>query len=209
MNPQDVRRRWAERSGAYSPEYYAYHGPDDRSERVRELLVESVGRDARVLEVGCSSGRHLAHLHDDGFRRLHGVEVNPEAVSVMREHYPDLAADTTVHVGRVEAVAGVLGDDAFDAVYSVESLQHVHPDSEEVFDDLVRVADERLITVENEQPRGTVDAQDADGAVTYVEDDVPLYHRDWSRVFAGRGVEELATRDGDRTTTRVFRPVGG
>jgi hypothetical protein len=43
--------------------------------------------------VGCSADRHLAHLHDAGFSRLSGVEVNPEAFAVMRETHPALAAD--------------------------------------------------------------------------------------------------------------------
>lgn len=204
MEASDVRRRWADRSGEFSPAYYAYRGPDERSEVVRALLKRSVGREGRVLEVGCSAGRHLAHLHDAGFERLHGVDVNAEALSVLREHYPGLADRGTFHVDSIGAVAGRFGDDAFDAVYSVETLQHVHPDEEGAFDAIARIAGERIVTVENEHG---VDADTATGDVTFVDDGVPLWHRDWNRVFTSRGFEEVESTEGDRTVTRVFRPT--
>lgn len=206
MDSTEVRRSWAERSGEYSPAYYAYYGPDERSEAVREVLARRVGRDASVLEVGCSSGRHLSHLHDDGFRALAGVEVNADAVDVMAETYPDLADSATVHHDAVEDVVGEFADGRFDAVYSVETLQHIHPDAAWVFAELARVADDLLVTVENEggsdRPQGT------DARVHYVSEDVPLYHRNWRDVFTDHGLVEVETRDGDRDTLRAFRSPG-
>ena len=73
MNEDDVRRAWAGRSGEFSPEYYAYRGADATTARIRDLLERHVGRDARVLEVGCSAGRHLAYLLDHGFDRLTSI----------------------------------------------------------------------------------------------------------------------------------------
>jgi len=228
VDSNEVRRRWADRTGEYSPAYYAYYGPDDRSEAVRELLVEHVGRDAAVLEVGCGPGRHLAHLHDDGFADLAGVELNAAAADVMAEHYPELAAAARFHVGDAEAYATGLEDDAVDATYSVEALQHVHPTAEGTFAELVRVTADLLVTVENETPLSGAadgaegdaedgaegDAEDGaeggaeDGAgptVTEVRDDIPLYHRDWGRVFGDLGCEQVHVADHDRTTLRAFR----
>ena len=199
MNEDDVRRQWAERSGEYSPQYYAYRGADATSARLHDLLERHVGRDARVLEVGCSAGRHLAHLHDGGFERLVGVEVNAEAFDVMAETYPDLATAGTFYRDAVENVLPDLPDDAVDATFSVETLQHVHPDAEWVFADLVRVTSDLLVTVENEDGN-------ADGDVNYVDDDLPLYYRDWGAVFEDLGLVEVATHEGDRDTTRAFRP---
>ena len=210
MNPDDVRREWAERTGEYSPTYYAYRGPDETSETIRALLAERVGRDAAVLEVGCSAGRHLAHLHDGGFRDLHGVEINPEAVEVMADAYPELAAEGTFHVAALGDALPEFADDAFDAVYSVETLQHVHPDDDAVFDELARVAGDVVVTVENEEPSGDPDdagADDADLAVTDIKGKFPLYHRDWERVFAPRGFEQVARESAGRDTLRAFRRV--
>ncbi len=203
MNSNEVRRQWAERTGAYSPEYYAHYGPDKRSEAVRSRLERFVGRDTAVLELGCSSGRHLAHLHDHGFEDLHGIDVNDDAFDVMAETYPDLAADGTFYHDTIEAVVGDFADDRFDAVYSVETLQHLHPDAEWVLEELTRITADLLVTVENE---GESDqSQSAEPDVSYVNDDFPLYHRNWNRVFTELGLREVDAESGTRDTVRAFR----
>ena len=213
MDSDDVRRRWAQRSGEFSPAYYVYRGPDETSEAIRALLDRYVDREASVLEPGCSSGRHLAYLHADGFRDLTGIEVNEDALVVMETAYPDLAAAGTFHADAIEDVLETVEDGAFEAVYSVETLQHVHPDSEWVFAELVRVTDTLLITVENEGPgRETGEAtagsgEDGDPDVTHVDEGVPLYYRNWRRVFTDLGLVEIETQSGTRDTLRAFRPA--
>jgi SAM-dependent methyltransferase len=211
VNSQDVRREWAERSGEYSPAYYAYYGPNGTSEAVRELLERHLDRDAAVLEVGCSSGRHLAHLHDAGFSDLHGVDINGEALEVMADSYPDLADAGTFHVDAVERVVRTFDDGEFDAVYSVETLQHIHPDGTRTFDELARVTDDLLVTAEIET--GVDDGGDANDAteatdapeVNYVDSELPLYYRNWRGVFAERGLVEVEHRECGRDTLRAFR----
>jgi SAM-dependent methyltransferase len=213
VDSNDVTRQWAERSGEYSPAYYAYYGPDETSERIRETLDRFVGRDASILELGCSSGRHLSHLHDHGFADVAGIEVNDDAFDVMDEHYPDLAVDGTFYRDAIEAVVEEFEDGAFDAVYSVETLQHVHPDHAWVFEEIARIADDLLVTVENE---GDVDHGGASGSeepgsdatdpdVNYVDRGLPLYYRNWNRVFTQFGFVEVERRDGKRDTFRAFR----
>jgi SAM-dependent methyltransferase len=198
VDSNDVRRQWADRSGEYSPEYYAYYGPDETSESIRAILASHLGRDARVLELGCSSGRHLAHLHDHGFENLSGIEINADAFETMDETYPDLAAAGTFYCDAIEDVITEFPDDRFDAVFSVETLQHLHPDADWVFDELARVTSALLVTVENEGDEG-------DGDVNYVRDDFPLYYRDWERVFTDRGFDQIDVEHGDRDTVRTFR----
>lgn len=203
MDSNEVRRQWAERSGEYSPEYYAYYGPDGTSESVREFLDRFVDRDAAVLELGCSSGRHLSHLHDRGFTDLAGIEVNDDAFDVMASTYPELAAEGTFYPHAIEDVVGDFDDGRFDAVYSVETLQHLHPDADWVFEELARITDELLVTVENEGDRPRAD----DPEVSYVNDEFPLYHRDWSRVFTELGFVEVDASSGERDVIRAFRPA--
>ena len=234
MNSDEVRRQWAERSGAYSPRYYAHHGPDERSEAVAQRLARHVDRDTRVLELGCSSGRHLAHLASEGFEDLAGIEVNDEAFAVMADAYPDLAAAGTFYCAAIEDVLAEFPDDAFDAVYSVETLQHVHPDADWVFEEIARVTGEVLVTVENEgdvdaaagDPDESVDAPEspesvappesaesvdpagstgtAVSGVNYVDDGLPLYYRDWHAVFTDLGFEHVGADVGTRDVVRTF-----
>jgi SAM-dependent methyltransferase len=215
VDPDTVRREWADRTGTFSPEFYAHLGPNATSELLRDVLCETVSRSAKVLELGCSSGRHLAYLHDDGFVDLHGIEVNADAFEVMAAEFPDLHAAGTFYHDTIESVVPDFEDSAFDAVYSVETLQHVHPDAEWVFDEVARVTADTLVTTENEDgapgaepdeggPAGT-EATDAGAQVNYVEDEIPLYYRDWDEVFGERGLTEVRVEEGTRYRTRVFR----
>jgi SAM-dependent methyltransferase len=205
MDPDDNHRSWAERSGEFSPEYYAQIGPNEVSETLREVFDHYVSEDAAVLELGCSSGRHLEHLRQAGYENLTGIDLNDESFEIMAEHYPDLAETGTFHTGAIEDIVPEMADGAFDVVYSVETLQHVHPDDEWVFEELVRVTDDLLITAENE---GNSPKRGRDGStVSYVNDDFPLYHRDWKAVFSALGLAQLLREGGKRDTVRVFRVV--
>lgn len=203
MDPEETRRSWAERSGEFSPTYYAEIGPNEVSETLADVLSYYADESAAVLEVGCSSGRHLAHLLDNGFENLTGVDINDESFEVMAEYFPELAETGAFYTGPLEEVVPEFGDGEFDAVYSVETLQHVHPDDEWVFGELVRVTDDLLVTAENEgnsPQRGR-----SDNDVSYVQDDFPLYYRDWEAVFSELGLAQLLCEPGKRDTVRAFR----
>ncbi|AUX09487.1 SAM-dependent methyltransferase [Halalkaliarchaeum desulfuricum] len=227
MNPTQVRRQWAQRSGEYSPEYYAYYGPNEMSETVRRLLESHVGREASVLELGCSSGRHLSYLHEHGFSDLSGIEVNEDATAVMAEAYPALAADATLYINAIEDVIDGFEDDQFDAVYSIQTLQHVHPDSAWIFDELARITGALLVTIEhegsaeseehasnegsaaNKRSPESEEPAEIDGAtdldVSYVNDEFPIYHRNWGEIFTERGFTAVETDAERRETVRAFR----
>jgi SAM-dependent methyltransferase len=162
-----------------------------------------VSRDAAVLELGCSSGRHLAHLHENGFENLHGIDINPDAFDVMDEMYPELAGDGTFHADAIEDVVPDFEDGRFDVVYSVETLQHLHPETKQVFEDFARITDGIFITVENEGD--ATDTSQGDPDVNYVNDDVPLYYRNWGRIFTELGFEQIDSESGKRDTLRAFR----
>lgn len=199
MNPDEIHQEWAERSGEYSPTYYAYRGPDEASELIRGALDSHAGAEPSVLELGCSSGRHLSFLFEHGYTDLAGIEINEGALSVMEENYPELAAEGSFHLGTIEETVSGFEDDAFDAVFSVETLQHIHPDNEWVFDELARITSELLVTVENEGEVGESDD------VNYINDEFPLYYRDWRQVFAERGLRETDSKRLKRDTFRLFR----
>jgi len=159
MNADEVRRGWATRSREFSPAYYAYYGPNEASEQVRLTLDRLVGPDAAVLELGCSAGRHLAHLHDHGYTNLSGVDINDDAIDVLTESYPALAADGTFYHDAIERVVDRFDDGGFDAVFTVETLQHVHRDDAWVFEAIARLTDDVLVTVEAEEPDGGSDGE--------------------------------------------------
>ncbi|MFC6824893.1 class I SAM-dependent methyltransferase [Halopelagius fulvigenes] len=210
MDADDVRRRWETLSGEYSPDYYAYYGPNETSERLREVLDSAVGPEGSVLELGCSAGRHLAHLRESGYRNLSGIDVNEDSFDVMAEEYPELESEGSFYADSIAERVGEFDDGEFDAVYSVETLQHVHPDGEWVFEEIARIADELVVTVENEGGgSGSDGASSAGGdgpAVNYVDEEMPLYYRNWRKIFTDLGLAEVETVALERDTFRAFRP---
>ncbi|NLV03545.1 class I SAM-dependent methyltransferase [Haloferax volcanii] len=202
MDANDVRRKWADRSGEFSPEYYAYYGPNETSEAIRRVFDERLDASASILELGCGPGRHLSHLREHGFENLHGVDINPDCFEVMADAYPDLARCGTFHAAAIEEIVEEFSPGQFDAVYSVETLQHVHPDDAWVFEAVARSASDYVVTVENEGDRSV---PPEDRGVNDEEYDFPLYYRDWAAVFEPFGFEQVACEHGDRDTRRVFR----
>lgn len=195
------KQTWERKDGKFSPAYYAMAGPNEASDRVLSLVDEYASDDPTVLEIGCSSGRHLSHLHDHGYADLHGVEINEEAIAVMEKAFPDLASAVTLHERPIQEVVGDFEDGQFDVVYTVETLELIPPDDDWVFGELRRVADDLLITVENE-------GMDQPGTEVHHVEDFPLYLRDWREVMEDGTWEVAETEDLDVDTVRAFRPSG-
>ena len=168
------------------------------------MLEYYAHEEATILEIGCSSGRHLAHLLDNGFEDLTGIDINDQSFEVMADYYPDLAETGTFHTGAIEDVVPEFADDTFDVVYSVETLQHVHSDDEWVFEELARVTSCLLVTIENEGANPS--AGRPDEKIRLVNDEFPLYCRDWKREFTDRGLTQLLSHPGKPDTIRAFRP---
>ncbi|WP_158855320.1 class I SAM-dependent methyltransferase [Halorhabdus sp. CUG00001] len=202
-NPDANRRQWAEREGAFSPEYYAEIGPNEVSETLVDALSYYATADARILELGCSSGRHLEALRQAGYENLTGVDLNADALDVMAEYFPRTAETGTFHIGAIEDLLPEFETGAFEVVYSVETLQHVHPEETAVFEEVLRVTDDLLLTAENE---GNAPDRGRSGAeVSAVHDEFPLYHRDWKAVFTDLGAVQLFCEPTNRDTIRAFR----
>jgi 2-polyprenyl-3-methyl-5-hydroxy-6-metoxy-1,4-benzoquinol methylase len=104
--------------------------------------------DDRILELGCSVGRNLAFLYHGGFKKLHGVDISEEAVRLMTEIFPELK-QAQIDVSTIEDLLRKIGDDAFDVVFSMAVLEHLHTDSEWVFKEMTRISP-KLIVIEDE-----------------------------------------------------------
>lgn len=202
MDPSTNHRGWAERSGEFSPAYYAELGPNKVSNSLVTLLDHYCSREVSILALGCSSGRHLAHLYVNGYENLTGIDINDDSFAVMANVYPTLSEEGQFHTGAIEDIVPGFADDAFDIVYSVETLQHIHPDHERVFDELVRITDELLVTIENEGP--DPETGNTDEQVEHVEGQFPLYRRNWNRVFTDRGLTERFCHRSKPDTIRAF-----
>jgi ubiquinone/menaquinone biosynthesis C-methylase UbiE len=87
-----------------------------------EALRRFLGPDARVLDVGCGTGRVMEHLAP-WCREVHGIDISERMVDGGRERLAHLP-NVHFHHGNGYDLAG-FGDGSFDVVYSIVALQHM------------------------------------------------------------------------------------
>jgi SAM-dependent methyltransferase len=148
MDPvADLHRFWRQPSpDGNDPR--AYIAQVHRSEALT-YLIRDLPKTSSILEVGCNVGRNLAYLRNQGYTNVSGVEISPHALELLRKTYPELA-ESKIHLGAAEEVLPKLEDKAFDLVFTMAVLEHVHPDSKTVFQSMVRIGREILAI----EPRG-------------------------------------------------------
>lgn len=137
--------------GLNRPCDYTCEYMNGRSRLLVDLVTKYADRTASIYEIGGGVGRNLAFLHDAGFRNLDTIELSPQAIAAFHETYPAAARATTIRQGTIEEVIASIPTDHYDVVFTMTVLQHIHPRSRRVFEQIVRITKRVLITIENEQ----------------------------------------------------------
>lgn len=142
----DVHRYWRHPDTDNEPATYLVDR-QPRSEFVAAVLSTVAAADPSVIEFGCNAGANLAALADAGFERLSGVDINPDAIALARNTFPQLRA-ATLTTSALELYAA--GMDDYDIGFSLAVFEHIHPISEWVFRDIA-VHCRHLLTIEDER----------------------------------------------------------
>lgn len=195
---EELHAHWRNPDGLNRPEDYLE--PTARSRYLLDLIRPYVGEQPHILEIGCNVGRNLAHLFDAGYRDLAGIEINTDALAKLREAFPELGATADLMNAPVEDVIRGIPDGSFDLVYAMAVLEHIHPDSEWIFGEMVRITRGSIVTIEDEKG-------------------VSSHHvpRDYQVVFEGLGLRQVRSQSVGATEgfptdfeARVFtRPASG
>ncbi|HUP23751.1 MAG TPA: class I SAM-dependent methyltransferase [Thermoanaerobaculia bacterium] len=145
-------------------------------------LIPPLPPSAAILELGCNVGRNLEHLRANGCSPLTGIEINPQALEILRREYPELGTSARILEGPIEHHIRRLAKGEFDLVFTMAVLEHLSTQSEFVFREMVRVSSKYVLTIEDEETQGR-----------------RHFRRDYGQVFRGLGCEELvADRDCER-----------
>ena len=131
------------------PKDYLVEG--ERSKFLVNLVKKYAEPQSRILEIGCNVGRNLNYLFFAGFKQLAGIEINEEAVKLLRQAYPEMARHAKIINESAEEALRKLQDDAFDITFTMAVLEHIHPESEFIFPEMVRITRGFLITIEDER----------------------------------------------------------
>ena len=160
---------------ANRPEDYAF-GPIGIMRYVLEFIRAFVSPGASVLEIGCNAGSKLEQMRKAGFNHLAGLEINPACFDVMRSAFPELFSVTKLYAGTAEQSLPTLETNQFDFIYSISSIQHVHPRQLHVFSEIARICSGHLLTLEIEWAGGRY-----------------FFPRNYQRVFEPLGFRQLAS----------------
>ena len=106
---------------------YEYHQRDGAEssfdERRMAIIADLIAphvprRDARILDVGCATGRLLADLRAKGFQNVEGLDPSPACAAAARRLY-----DIRVRTNTLAELGA--GDECFDLVILVGVLEHL------------------------------------------------------------------------------------
>jgi SAM-dependent methyltransferase len=186
---------WRNPNASNRPERYLE--PIERSRLLLAVVEPDLRPDWTILEIGCNVGRNLEFFRAAGAQQLTGIEINGEALALLRESYPELGSMATLINAPIEDVIGSMAARSFDLVYTMAVLEHIHPDSEWVFGEMARITRSLLVTVEDEHG-------------------VSVRHtpRNYRQVFEGLGMRQILERrlSGAESLSagfvaRVFKPA--
>ena len=110
------------------PTAAAFEGIDPASQvQMDEIMALAPERNAAILDLGCNVGRHLAYLHGQGYRNLHGVDWSESALRDMAARYPDMHANAILTRASFEDFLGA-DREPVDLVYTRgATFELVHP----------------------------------------------------------------------------------
>ena len=124
---------------------------EDRSQFLTSIIDTHCPDLHSALEIGCNVGRNLNYLRTHKKMEVAGIEINKDALETLRKIYPALQDQKLIQGVAQECVSEV-PDNAYDLVYSMAVLMHLHPDTPETFwREIVRVARKNIITIEGER----------------------------------------------------------
>ena len=144
-NPVTSEKKEVEKN---SPKDYLSFN-DKRSPVLHQIIERFLdNKNSKILELGPNAGRNLNYLYQKGYQNVHGIEINPNAVALLAEAFPEISKNITL--SSLEDSLPKLSDNSYDLVFSMAVLEHISTDSDFIFDEIKRISSSYIITIEDE-----------------------------------------------------------
>ncbi len=112
--------------------------------------LTSIKKSDSIMEIGCNVGRNLNKLHKSGYINLYGIEISSKALTVMKEVFPDLYDTSEIKNESIENAIVKLQPKSIDWIFTMACLEHVHYDSDWVFEKIASTSSKGIVTIEDE-----------------------------------------------------------
>jgi SAM-dependent methyltransferase len=185
---EECLNHWANPKDHNQPENYNKSYTSQRSKYLYGLLKKyKIPTTSRILEIGCNCCRNLNYIYSKGYNKLTGIEINKKAVELQKELFPKLKAN--IINSSIEDYILYLNDNKFDVVFTMAVIQHIHLDSNWIFEHIARINKKWLIIIE-----------------------LDLY-RDYKNIFTNLGYEQIEIRSCkliqglEKYKARIFKKV--
>jgi len=140
----EILNFWKNPNDINLPETYIL---GQRSLLLSELFKQTdIKLDYSILELGCNVGRNLNYLFSKGYKNLSGIEINLNAKPIMERIFPHIYEYATIYWNSIEDTIM----QQVDVIFTMAVLEHIHPDSEWIFEEIKNRLDKYLITIEDE-----------------------------------------------------------
>lgn len=170
---------------------------------LNERFLESVPRDACILEVGCNLGAQLSSLEHLGFTNLHGIEINGEILREAQTRLPfaKLTQATALQIPYPDA--------HFDLVFTSGLLIHIAPSElETVMNEIHRCSKAWIWGLEYYAPEVTEVLYRGQRNLLWKADFVQLYLKNFPDLELVREERLSYLRDGNVDTMFMLRRRG-
>ena len=117
-----IQRSYDRLAAEYTRRIYGELAEKPFDRKMLDWLVERVGTDGMICDMGCGPGQVARYLHDRGAAAC-GVDLSPEMIAQARIHSPMI----NFQQGDMFDLAGVT-DGSYAAIAAFYSIVHVQPD---------------------------------------------------------------------------------
>jgi len=141
----EVLDYWTSPSDTNLPEDYI------QGEEKSKYLFEKIkyfDKNMKIVELGCNVGRNLDYLHVNGFNCLSGIEISSKALEKFEEIYKNTYNVVSTYNTSIEKFFKEHNIE-IDLLFTMAVLEHIHTDSEWIFEKMVSQA-KIILTIEDE-----------------------------------------------------------
>ena len=137
---KEVKKRYSRIAVEYDKTRFGDLGGKILSSKQQKVLLkylEDMPKNAKILEVGCGSGRFLEFLEKKGYKNLYGIDSSKEMLMIAK-------TKTRAKLIKGDAYKLPFSKNSFDVIFSVHVLMHIS-NPKRALNEMLRVAKNKII----------------------------------------------------------------